>query len=433
MPNVVIVGTQWGDEGKGKIVDILTQRADTIVRFQGGPNAGHTVVVGDKQTILHQIPSGILHDGKKCIVGNGVVIDIETLIQEIDEIKSQGYFTDDDALLISEKAHLIMPYHKKIDKAREKLKGKNKIGTTGRGIGPAYEDKVGRNGMRIADIFMDDYFKNKLNTILTEKNFYLEKYLQDEPCGEDEITQNFFSLREKIRSYVGNAALFLQNAVDDNKKILFEGAQGTMLDIDHGTYPFVTSSNTLSAQASIGSGIGPKQLNTIVGIAKAYTTRVGAGPFPTEQENDTGTYLRDKGGEYGATTGRPRRCGWFDLVTIKHAINLNSITHLTLTKLDVLSGLKSIKICTGYRYNDSLLPGFPADFTVLEKCTPVYEEVEGWDEELTGVTQYDQLPGAAKNYIARIEALTGLPVGMVSVGQKRRQIIMLQDPFSIND
>ncbi|MFC1590979.1 adenylosuccinate synthase [Thermodesulfobacteriota bacterium] len=429
MPSVIIVGTQWGDEGKGKIVDILTEQADVVVRFQGGPNAGHTVVVGDKQTILHQVPSGILHEGKKCVVGNGVVMDIETLINEIGEVKQQGYFTNDASLIISENAHLIMPYHKRIDIAREKMKGKDKIGTTGRGIGPAYEDKVGRNGIRMIDIFNDEYFKAKLAANLQEKNFYLQNYLKEEPFDANEIFDAFLPLRTSISKYVGNTAKFMHDALQSSQNILFEGAQGTMLDVDHGTYPFVTSSNTASAQAAIGSGVGPRHLDNIVGIAKAYTTRVGSGPFPTEQENDIGELLQKQGGEFGATTGRPRRCGWIDFVTILHSIRTNSITHLTITKMDVLSGIKTIKACVGYEYEGRLLTYFPTDFNVLEKCTPVYEEVEGWEEDLSGVTSFDGLPEAAKKYIAYIESKTGVQVNMISVGTKRDQIITLKEPF----
>lgn len=430
MPNVVIIGTQWGDEGKGKVVDLLTNQADVVVRFQGGPNAGHTVVVGDKQTILHQVPSGILHEGKKCVVGNGVVLDIENLIKEIEEVKGQGYFAADDSLLISEKAHLIMPYHKRIDLAREKMKGKNKIGTTGRGIGPAYEDKVGRCGIRLIDVFNDAVCKEKLQTVLKEKNFYLERYLDEKPFEVQEIFQMLADKRDTLKKYIGDASAFLHQALSENKKVLFEGAQGTMLDIDHGTYPFVTSSNTASAQAAIGSGIGPKHLDRIVGIAKAYTTRVGGGPFPTEQENEEGKYLRDKGTEYGATTGRPRRCGWFDFMTVNHAIRLNSITHLIITKLDVLSGLKTIKVCTGYSHNGGSLPGFPTDFTVLEQCEPVYEEVEGWQEDISSITGFEELPRAAQNYIKYLEKKSGIPVIAVSVGSKRSQYVSISDPFA---
>jgi len=431
MPNVVIVGTQWGDEGKGKIVDILSDKSDIVVRFQGGPNAGHTVVVGEKQTILHQVPSGILHDNKKCVIGNGVVIDPETFVDEINEIKSQGYFTDDSALALSETAHLIMPYHKRIDIARENHKGKNKIGTTGRGIGPAYEDKVSRNGIRVIDIFNDAVFRRKLSENLKEKNFYLENYLNEKGFDGEEIFSKFVALREKIKKYVTNTSLYLYHALKDNRKILFEGAQGTLLDVDHGTYPFVTSSNTAAAQASLGSGLGPKNLDTILGIAKAYTTRVGSGPFPTELEDSTGKFLRDNGGEYGATTGRPRRCGWIDLAVVKHAARINSITHLCLTKMDVLSGLENIKVCTGYTHDGRLLPGFPADFEILEKCSPVYEEVAGWKEDISAATEYAQLPENAQKYIAYIEELTGIPVIMISVGTRRKQVITIKDPFSV--
>ena len=431
MSNVVIIGTQWGDEGKGKIVDLLTEHADVIVRFQGGPNAGHTVVVGDKKTILHQVPSGILHPGKQCVIGNGVVLDIETLISEIDLVKAQGYFRDDAALLISENAHLIMPYHKSIDIAREKMKGEGKIGTTGRGIGPAYEDKVGRSGIRLSDIFNDSVFRAKLEENLKEKNFYLKNYLGEAEVAVDDIFSAFTALRDRLRCYVGNAALFLHGALAARKKVLFEGAQGAMLDVDHGTYPFVTSSNTAAANAAIGSGVGPRNLDAIVGIVKAYTTRVGAGPLPTELDNELGLKLREKGDEYGATTGRPRRCGWLDLAVVQHAIRMNSISHLLITKLDVLSGLETIKVCTGYTCAGKAVAGFPSDLSVLENSTPVYDELEGWQDDLTGVTSYDQLPDAAKRYISYIEQKTATPISMVSVGYRRDQIITLIDPFSV--
>lgn len=427
--NVVIVGAQWGDEGKGKIVDLLTEQADIIVRFQGGPNAGHTVVVGDKRTILHQIPSGILHPGKKCIIGNGVVIDIEALLNEITELKSQGYFKDDTALLISERAHLIMPYHKRIDLAREKSKGKNKIGTTGRGIGPAYEDKVGRGGIRIVDLFNDSVFIDKLKSSISEKNFWLQNYFKEEPMDIQGILDQFLVLRTSIAKYIADTSLYLHRALTEKKKVLFEGAQGSMLDVDHGTYPFVTSSNTAAAQASIGSGIGPRHLDRVIGVAKAYTTRVGGGPFPTEQDAAVGTYLRDKGAEYGATTGRPRRCGWLDLMTVRHAIQLNSISHLIITKLDVLSGLESIKVCKGYTYAGKAICGFPADLSILEQCTPVYDELDGWNSDLSGVSRFAELPPAAQAYLQYISEKTGIPNMAVSVGSRRDQIIMLQDPL----
>ena len=431
MSNVVVVGTQWGDEGKGKIVDLLTEHADVIVRFQGGPNAGHTVVVGDKKTILHQVPSGILHQGKLCIIGNGVVLDAETLLHEIDDVKKQGYFSDDAALLISENAHLIMPYHKRIDIAREKMKGAGKIGTTGRGIGPAYEDKVGRNGIRFSDIFDAVTFRAKIEQNLKEKNFYLKQYLGEQEFDAAEIVALFEPLRDRLAPYAGNAALALHGAVSAEKKIMFEGAQGAMLDVDHGTYPYVTSSNTAAANAALGSGIGPRHLHVIVGIVKAYTTRVGEGPFPTEQDNELGKRLRAKGDEFGATTGRPRRCGWLDLAVVQHAIRTNSLSHLLVTKLDVLSGLERIKVCTGYRHNGQLEPGFPSDLARLSACTPEYEELEGWSDDLTGVTSYEQLPVAAKRYLRYIEQKTGVPIAMVSVGYRRDQIITLIDPFSV--
>jgi len=429
MPNVVIIGTQWGDEGKGKIVDILTEQADVIVRFQGGPNAGHTVVIGDTKTILHQIPSGILNPGKQCIVGNGVVIDLATLIEEISQIRQQGYFTDPSALKISQNACLIMPYHKKIDIARERKKGKNKIGTTGRGIGPAYEDKVARNAIRFGDIFNDELLREKVETNLEEKNFYLTQYLGEEPLKADDILNAIRSLRNQLESFGVDASLYLQEAIAQRKKILFEGAQGTMLDIDHGTYPFVTSSNTTAAQAAIGSGVGPHQLHTILGITKAYTTRVGEGPFPTELTDATGDLLRAQGGEFGSTTGRPRRCGWFDLVVVKHAVRLNSISCIALTKLDVLSGIEHIAICTGYRCGEHLLSEFPNDPSLLERSVPVYETMPGWEDDLSDVSTYDQLPQAAQDYIARLEELIGVPICMVSVGMKRSQNIMRANPF----
>ncbi len=429
MSNVVIIGTQWGDEGKGKIVDILTEQADVVVRFQGGPNAGHTVVIGGTKTILHQIPSGILNPGKQCIIGNGVVLDLETLLEEIKQIRQQGYFTDPSALKISGNASLIMPYHKKIDIARERMKGKNKIGTTGRGIGPAYEDKVARNAVRFGDIFNDELLREKIEAILPEKNFYLSQYLGEEPLRAGDILESIRRIRDQLRSYPVNASLYLDDAIGRNKKILFEGAQGTMLDVDHGTYPFVTSSNTTAAQAAIGSGVGPRQLHTIVGIAKAYTTRVGEGPFPTELLDETGEFMRTAGGEFGSTTGRPRRCGWFDLVVVKQAVRLNSISCIALTKLDVLSGLDRINICTGYRCGGSLLDDFPTDLSVLRQCEPVYETMPGWKEDLSAVTAYEALPLAARNYVSRLEELTGVEMCMVSVGVQRAQNILRSNPF----
>jgi adenylosuccinate synthase len=429
MSNVVIIGAQWGDEGKGKIVDILALDADIIVRFQGGPNAGHTVVVGDEKVILHQIPSGILHQGKTCVIGNGVVLDIETLMAEMQEVKSRGYFPDDAALRISEEANLIMPYHKRIDVAREALKGKDKIGTTGRGIGPAYEDKAARRGIRVVDIFDDEALRYNIKSNLEEKNWYLREYLKETTFDAEEIISQVIGYRPSIKQYVANTSLFLSNALKQGKKVLFEGAQGSMLDVDHGTYPFVTSSNTVAGQAAIGSGVGPNCLDTIIGISKAYTTRVGSGPFPTELNDEMGSYLREQGGEYGATTGRPRRCGWFDSVVARHSIRVNGMTSFALTKLDVLSGLKTIKVCTGYRYKNSLVTEMPANFNVLENCEPVYDEVPGWSENISKIKKVADLPKAAQDYIRYIEKQTEIPVTILSLGHRRNEAIILKNPF----
>jgi len=429
MSNVVIIGAQWGDEGKGKIVDILALDADIIVRFQGGPNAGHTVVVGDEKIILHQIPSGILHQGKTCVIGNGVVLDIETLMAEMQEVKSRGYFPDEAALLISEETNLIMPYHKRIDVARESLKGKDKIGTTGRGIGPAYEDKAARRGIRVVDIFDDEALRYKVKSNLEEKNWYLREYLKETTFDAEEIISQITRYRSSIKQYVANTSLFLSNALKQGKKVLFEGAQGSMLDVDHGTYPFVTSSNTVAGQAAIGSGVGPNCLDTIIGISKAYTTRVGSGPFPTELNDEMGSYLREQGGEYGATTGRPRRCGWFDSVVARHSIRVNGMTSFALTKLDVLSGLKTIKVCTGYRYKNSLVTEMPANFNVLENCEPVYDEVPGWSENISKIKKVADLPKAAQDYIRYIEKQTEIPVTILSLGHRRNEAIILKNPF----
>jgi len=429
MSNVVIIGAQWGDEGKGKIVDILALDADIIVRFQGGANAGHTVVVGDEKIILHQIPSGILHQGKTCVIGNGVVLDIETLMAEMQEVKSRGYFPDDAALLISEETNLIMPYHKRIDVARESLKGKDKIGTTGRGIGPAYEDKAARRGIRVVDIFDDEALRYKVKSNLEEKNWYLREYLKEKTFDAEEIISQITGYRSSIKQYVVNTSLFLSNALKQGKKVLFEGAQGSMLDVDHGTYPFVTSSNTVAGQAAIGSGVGPNCLDTIIGISKAYTTRVGSGPFPTELNDEMGSYLREQGGEYGATTGRPRRCGWFDSVVARHSIRVNGMTSFALTKLDVLSGLKTIKVCTGYRYKNSLVTEMPANFYVLENCEPVYDEVPGWSENISKIKKVADLPKAAQDYIRYIEKQTEIPVTILSLGHRRNEAIILKNPF----
>ncbi|MBI3755626.1 MAG: adenylosuccinate synthase [Deltaproteobacteria bacterium] len=427
--NIVIVGAQWGDEGKGKIVDILSEYADIIVRFQGGNNAGHTVVVDGEKFILHLIPSGILHKDKKCVIGNGVVIDPEVLLQEIDALQAKGQFQDRSNLLISEDAHLIMPYHKRLDAVRERFRGKNKIGTTGRGIGPAYEDKVARCGIRCGDLLREEVFREKLKTNLLEKNHLLKSMFHENGFEMHDVYNEYMSYGEKIAGYITDTSLYLDNAIKRGKNILFEGAQGTLLDVDHGTYPFVTSSNTVAGEAATGSGIGPTKIDKVVGISKAYTTRVGEGPFPTELKNQEGERLREQGGEYGATTGRPRRCGWFDVVAVRYAARVNGLDGMILTKLDVLDNLDKIMICTGYRYNNTVAQDFPSDSDILNNCEPVYEIMDGWKEATTGITKLDKLPRNALLYIKRLEELTGVSIIMVSVGAGRKEAIMIENPF----
>ncbi|MBI4618546.1 MAG: adenylosuccinate synthase [Desulfobacterales bacterium] len=433
MAGVVVVGTQWGDEGKGKIVDFLAEQADTIVRFQGGNNAGHTVVVKDKKVILHLIPSGILHPNKKCIIGNGVVIDPRDLLNEIESLKSKDCLKNNSRLLISEGAHLVMPYHKKIDIARENLKGGKKIGTTGRGIGPTYEDKVGRVGIKVIDLLDKEVFKEKLEYNLKEKNFYLVHYLKEKGVEFEEIYNEYIELGIKIKEYVANTSLIINEDIKNGKNILFEGAQGSLLDIDHGTYPFVTSSNTVAAEACIGSGIGPTKIDKVIGISKAYTTRVGEGPFPAELNNELGNSLRERGEEYGATTGRPRRCGWFDATMVKHAIRINGISGLVITKLDVLSGLDKIKICTGYDCKGEMHSEFPLSLKTLEACRPIYEDMDGWSEELNEIREYGKLPDNARRYIDRIEELLDTEITIISLGTRRDQTIILKNPFTTDN
>ncbi|MFH1625592.1 MAG: adenylosuccinate synthase, partial [Pseudomonadota bacterium] len=414
----------------GKIIDFLAEHADTIVRFQGGNNAGHTVVVKDEPIILHLIPSGILHSNKKCIIGNGVVIDPKELINEIDTLKSKGCFQDDSCLLISEGAHLVMPYHKSIDIARENLKGGKKIGTTGRGIGPTYEDKVGRMGIRVIDLLEKDVFRAKLESNLNEKNFYLVHYLKEKEVDFEEIYSEYVEMGKKIEGYVADTSVFVNQEIQNSKNILFEGAQGSLLDVDHGTYPFVTSSNTVAAQACIGAGIGPTKIDRVMGISKAYTTRVGEGPFPSELKNELGVMLREKGNEYGATTGRPRRCGWFDATVVKHAIRINGIDSLAITKLDVLDGLDKIEFSTGYKYKGETLSEVPSSIKTLEACHPIYEQMDGWPGDISQIKEYDKLPDNARRYVERIEKLVDAEVIMISVGNRRDQTIVLKNPFS---
>jgi len=429
MANVVVVGAQWGDEGKGKIVDIFTGYADDVIRFQGGNNAGHTLVVGDDKVVLHLIPSGILHPGKRCIIGNGVVLDPEVFIDEITKLKAGGKLADDGCLLLSESLHIIMPYHKRIDLAREKKSGAGRIGTTGRGIGPCYEDKIGRRGIRLMDLLDADIFAGKLREFLEEKNFILERLLGDSPLGFDEIYEKYLGYAEILRTYAADTSLILRNDIADGRKVLFEGAQGTMLDIDFGTYPFVTSSSTCAGGACTGSGVGPRDIHEIIGISKAYITRVGSGPFPTELEDEVGESLRAAGGEFGATTGRPRRCGWFDALVARYAVRINGLTGIALTKLDVLSGFETIRICTGYDCEGAILTEIPASVEKLSRCRPVYEDYPGWKGDISAIRRFEDLPENAVKYIKKLEELVGCPIILVSVGPRRDETIILRNPF----
>jgi len=427
--SVVVVGTQWGDEGKGKIVDLLAEYAELIVRYQGGNNAGHTLVVKGKKFIFHLIPSGILRPGKKCLIGNGVVIHPEVLLAEIDTLKAEGIALGPENLQISEKAHIIMPYHQRLDLARERAKGTGKIGTTGRGIGPCYEDKIARHGVRVIDLIDPEALKAKVEANLPEKNFYLQKLLDAQPLEVQEILPPYTAMGARLQPLVANVSRILDQAARQGKNILFEGAQGTQLDIDHGTYPFVTSSNPVAGGACTGAGIGPGRLDLVLGIVKAYTTRVGGGPFPTECHDAVGEHLQVKGVEFGATTGRKRRCGWLDAVVLVEAARLNGLTGLAITKLDVLTGLNPLKICTAYELNGTRLDSVPASLKALEKCRPCFEELPGWQEDISAVRNYQDLPAAARTYLERITALVGVPIQIISVGPDREQTIMLQNPF----
>ena len=430
MSNVAVVGTQWGDEGKGKIVDLYTEKADVVARFQGGNNAGHTLVVKGRKTVLHLIPSGILHDNKICVIGNGVVFDPAVFLQEMEELQQSGLLPANTKLFISEKAHLIMPYHRSIDQAREARSSGKKIGTTGRGIGPAYEDKITRTGIRVGDLYEEDLFREKLRQNLEEKNFLLINYFKDKPLDEKEIAGQYLDYAQKIKPYVADTSLLLDHEIRQGKKILFEGAQGSHLDIDHGTYPYVTSSNTVSANASCGSGIGPNTINKVVGICKAYTTRVGEGPFPTELTDDIGNHMQQVGQEFGATTGRKRRCGWLDMVLVRQAVRVSGIGALAITKLDVLTGLDKLKICVGYNHDSGQFThSAPASIKVLSQCQPVYEEFDGWKENILDAREMNELPVNARKYLKRMEELAEAKIILVSVGPGREETIILEDPF----
>jgi len=431
MANVVVVGTQWGDEGKGKIVDLLTRYADYIVRFQGGNNAGHTLVVEGQQFVFHLIPSGILYENKKCMIGNGVVIDPEVLLGEMQELAENGLRVTPERLLVSENAHLIMPYHKALDLNLEAaLQSSKKIGTTGRGIGPCYGDKILRKGIKIGDLLDEGLFRDKLKDNIEEKNFLLTKRLNSAPVSFDAIISQFQLFAEKLAPYLGNVSVELDQARRSNKHILFEGAQGTQLDIDHGTYPFVTSSNTVAGNACTGSGFGPAHIDAVIGILKAYTTRVGSGPFPSELFDETGDQLQRKGGEFGATTGRKRRCGWLDSVVANEAIRLNGITGLAVTKLDVLSGQSTLKIATSYEADGKEFTAMPSNIRTTEKVKPIYEEIPGWQEEIGAARSVEDLPMQARDYIKRIEDITETPAAIISVGPARDETLLLKNPFT---
>jgi adenylosuccinate synthase len=422
MPVDVVVGAQWGDEGKGKIVDLLSEDVDIVARYQGGPNAGHTVVLGDKEYIFHMLPAGILHENVTCVIGNGAVIDPVALMEEIRQITDLG-ISIKGRFLISHNAHLIMPYHKLLDKLSER--GENKIGTTGRGIGPSYIDKFMRTGIKIVDLLDRRTLRSKLKRNIQEKNILLQKVYASAELDVDKITREYEEFDQKIDDYVTDTALYLNNALKEGKRVLAEGAQGALLDVDHGTYPFVTSSNPTSGGACTGLGIPPTAIHSVIGVVKAYTTRVGHGPFPAELTNELGSRLRDLGDEYGATTGRPRRCGWFDAVSTRYAAMINGIDRIAITKLDVLSHLDEIKICTGYEYQGRMLKTFPTDVSSLEKIAPVYKTFTGWRTSIADVTQFETLPANAREYVEALAEFTGTRVWIVSVGAQRRKTIMV--------
>ncbi|MFN2432332.1 MAG: adenylosuccinate synthase [Gemmatimonadota bacterium] len=433
----VVVGAQWGDEGKGKIVDVLAREADLIARYQGGANAGHTVVVGDEQFVLHQVPSGILHPEKICLLGNGVVLDAGRFFEEIDGLERRGVRAE-ERIKVSNRAHLLLSYHKLLDGAKEGSRAGGKIGTTGRGIGPAYEDKVGRAGIRVADLWDEHRLRETIDSNAEAKNRWLAGLGFEERVRREEVVDEVLGFRERLLRLSGDVSRAIYRALADGKRVLLEGAQGSLLDLDHGTYPYVTSSSTTAGGAATGVGIGPRTLDEIVGVVKAYTTRVGNGPLPTELDDDMGERLREAGGEYGATTGRPRRCGWFDAVVVRFAARVNGLTELAVTKLDVLDGLPSLKICVGYRFRGDrasarsagMLGGerldeFPGSLSVLENCEPIYEAIPGWSESTAHAREPGDLPEGARRYLARIEELVGCPIRRVSVGTKRDQILRL--------
>ena len=422
MSTKVVVGAQWGDEAKAKIVDVLAEEADIVVRFQGGANAGHTVIVGDRKFIFHQIPVGAMHPDKICVIGNGVVLDPVALMQEVADLQAEGISVE-GRLFISPHAHLVMPYHKLLDRVIDERKGAGKIGVTGRGIGPCYRDKAARSGIRIGDLLDRDLFREKLSVNLREKNQILAALYGREALDEQQILNEYSALNGRIAPCVTDTSILLHRAIAEGKRILFEGAQGTLLDVDHGTYPFVTSSNTSAGGACTGTGVGPTQINEVIGVAKAYTTRVGTGPLPTEFEGDFQEQMRVRWGEYGATTGRGRRCGWFDAVLVRFSARINGLSSLAITRLDSLDDLDPIRICVAYEYDGKRIEDFSGDTRVLMDCTPIYEEMPGWKTATSEVRCFDALPDRAQEYLRRIRALTGTPISLVSVGSDRSQTI----------
>ncbi|MDQ0271940.1 adenylosuccinate synthase [Cytobacillus purgationiresistens] len=430
MSSVVVVGTQWGDEGKGKITDFLSENAEVIARYQGGNNAGHTIKFNGETYKLHLIPSGIFYSDKVCVIGNGMVVDPKALVAELAYLHGKGVSTDN--LRISNRAHVILPYHLKLDEVEENSKGDNKIGTTKKGIGPAYMDKAARVGIRIADLLDKEAFEEKLARNLADKNRLLERIYETEGFKIEDILNEYFDYGQQIKKYVCDTSVVLNNALDDGRRVLFEGAQGVMLDIDQGTYPFVTSSNPVAGGVAIGSGVGPTKIKQVVGVSKAYTTRVGDGPFPTELKNEIGDQIREVGREYGTTTGRARRVGWFDSVVVRHARRVSGITDLSLNSIDVLTGIDTLKICTAYSYKGEIIEEFPASLKVLADCKPVYEELPGWTEDITNCKSLDELPANARHYLERVAQLTGIPLSVFSVGPDRTQTNVVRSPWRQN-
>jgi adenylosuccinate synthase len=426
--NVVIIGTQWGDEGKGKIVDLLTDRASAVVRFQGGHNAGHTLVIDGKQTVLHLIPSGVLRVGVRCLIGNGVVLSPTALLEEIETLEANGVPAR-ERLGISESCPLILPYHIALDQAREVARGKKAIGTTGRGIGPAYEDKVSRRGIRLGELLDENHFRERLREVMEYHNFALEHYFKTDTVDYQQVLDEALAQGEQIAPMVEDVPGTLHKLRNEGKSVMFEGAQGALLDIDHGTYPYVTSSTTTSGGAASGSGVGPRALDYILGIVKAYTTRVGAGPFPTELFDDDGQYLGEKGHEFGATTGRQRRCGWLDVVSLRRSLEVNSVTGICITKLDVLDGMETVKICVAYKLDGKEITIPPVGADLMEKCEPVLIEMPGWKESTVGTKSLDQLPQAARDYLDKIESLCGVPIDIISTGPDREETLIKRHPF----